>query len=155
MYRDGVDGHHRAQMKVGLSQIDLSVKQSNFKTVSFCVHFIIVKISVFQRGCIDVRSMREKKKMKSYLVECLSTRATLKKTLKKNIEKKPVFLSWKKPLGWEKKTISQRLKWKNLSFFFQLKTINFFWCFGMKKNLKVFFSSKNQKKLIVFSWKKN
>ena len=30
------------------SQIDLSVKPSNFKTVSFCVHFIIVKISVFQ-----------------------------------------------------------------------------------------------------------
>jgi len=47
--------------------------------------------------------MSEKKKMKSYLVECLSTRSTLKKTvqkkviekkpLKKTIEKKTVFFS--------------------------------------------------------------
>ena len=70
MYRDGIDGHHKNQMKVGLSQIDLSVKPSNFKTASFRVHFIFVKISVFQ-VCIDVKSMSEKKKMKSYLVEYL------------------------------------------------------------------------------------
>ena len=40
------------------------------------------------RVCIDVRSMREKKKMKSYLVECLSTTSTLKKTVQKKSLKK-------------------------------------------------------------------
>ena len=48
-----------------------------------------------------MKSMSEKKKMKSYLVECLSTRSTLKKNcakkviekipLKKTVEKKTVF----------------------------------------------------------------
>ena len=34
--------------RVKSGQIDLSVKPSNFKTVWFCVHFMVVKISVFQ-----------------------------------------------------------------------------------------------------------
>ena len=70
--------------------------------------------------------------------------------------------SWSKISVWKMKCVHpspqidcSRPKWKNLSYFFQLKTISFFWFFFMKKNLKVFFHEKNQKKLIVFSWKKN
>ena len=47
------------------------------------------------------------------------------------------------------------LIWKNLSYFFQLKTISFFCFFFHEKKPKGFFYEKNQKKLIVFSWKKN
>ena len=84
---------------------NLRVKQSIFKTLSFCVHFMIVKIS----GFLDVRSMTEKEKMKSYLVESLSTRWTLKKnclvlqffsmekTMKKTVQVFGSFFPWKKP----------------------------------------------------------
>ena len=58
-----------------------------------------------------------------------------------------------------------RPKWKNLSCFFQLKTISFFWFFSWKKSLVffvtffdqfflVFSMEKNQKKLIKKSYKK-
>ena len=82
MYRDGVDGHDKAQVKVRLSQakqFQNSVLLRSFHNrQNFCL----------PRACIDVRLMSEKKKMKSYLVGCLSRRSTLKKNCAKKVSLK-------------------------------------------------------------------
>ena len=82
MYRDGVDGHDKAQVKVRLSQAKQFQNSVLLRSFLNRQHFFL------PRACIDVRLMSEKKKMKSYLVECLSTRSTLKKTVQKKSLKK-------------------------------------------------------------------
>ena len=110
--------HHKAQ-------IDLSVKPSNIKTVSFRVHFIFVKISVFQEF---VSMWIVEWEEKDEIISCWkfinkinfeknwAKKVIEKKPLKKTIEKKPVFFHEKNREVGKKKPITQRLKWKNQFF---------------------------------------
>ena len=96
-------------MKVGLSEVGSNWFKRQAKQFQNSVlprSFHLRQNFCLPRACIDVKSMSEKKKMKSYLVECLSTRSTLKKTVQKKSLKKN---RWKKPL-------------KKKQFFFMKKT---------------------------------
>ena len=140
-------------MKVGVSEVGSNWFKRQAKQFQDSVlprSFHLRQNFCLPRACIDVKSMSEKKKMKSYLVECLSTRSTLKKTvqkksLKKKRWKKPLkknqFFPWKKTRGWKKKPITQRLKWKNQknSCFFEnnvccWRMLRFFYNHNMVRN---------------------
>ena len=78
-------------------QNNLSVKQSSFKTVSFDLRsFHDRQHFCFPRAELHVRSMNEKEKMKSYLVEVIN---------KMNFEKKKLL----------KEKIMEKILQKNLS----------------------------------------
>ena len=99
-------------MKVGLSEVGSNWFKRQAKQFQNSVlprSFHLRQNFCLPRACIDVKSMSEKKKMKSYLVECLSTRSTLKKTVqKKSLKKKTVFFMKKKNarLGKKKRSLN-------------------------------------------------
>ena len=69
-------------------QIDLSVKPSNFKTVSFRVHFIFVKISVFQELVSMWNRWVRRKRWNHILLNVYQQDQLWKKPLKKKRWKK-------------------------------------------------------------------